>query len=122
MTTLAERVDIVIQKGAKFYQEFQFVQDDLQPISLAGKTLKCMIKESHKSPTVLHTLTEDNGGMIMLDAANGSFAMHIESDETNVTVDYGIYDIITIEDDYPTTEIERIVEGNVTYTKRVTGA
>ena len=120
MTIVAERVDLVIQKGAKFYQEFQFVQDDLQPITMVGKTLKCTIKESQKSPLVLHTLTEDNGGMIMLDAAQGSFAMYIEADETNVSVDYGLYDIITIEDDYPTTEIERIIEGKVTYTQRVT--
>lgn len=120
MTIPAERVDITIPKGAKFYQEFQQVQDNMVPISLAGKSLKCTIRESYKSPVVLHELTEANGGMIKVDEANGVFAMLIPSDKTNVSCDFGVYDIILIDNLYPTVETERVIQGQVIYSKGVT--
>lgn len=120
MTIPAERVDIIIPKGAKFYLEFQQVQDNLEPISLAGKTLKCTIKESHSSPVILHELTEANEGMVKVDEANGIFAMQIPSDKTDIPQDFGVYDIILIDNNYPTVETERVLQGSVTYSKGVT--
>lgn len=120
MSIPPERHDLVVRKGGKFYVEFQQVQDDMTHISLAGKTLKGRVKESLKSPTVLHDLTEANGGLVIVDEANGIFGMLLRSDQTNVTADYGIYDIMAIDDDYPTIESEYIVEGKITYTTGVT--
>lgn len=120
MSIPPERYDLVIRKGGKFYVEFQQVQDDMTPISLAGKTLKGSVKESLKSPTVLHDLTEANGSLVVVDEANGIFGMLLRSNQTNVTADYGIYDIMAIDDDYPTIESEYVVEGKITYTTGVT--
>ena len=116
----AERYDLVIQKKAKFYQEFQQVQDDMRPISLVGKTLKCTVKESFSSSIIIHELTEANQGMVKVDAANGVFGMFIPANQTDVPYDYAVYDIIIQDNMYPTTETERVVEGKITYTKGVT--
>lgn len=120
MSIPPETYDLVIRKGGKFYQEFQQVQDNGVPISLAGKTLKGRVKESLKSPTVLHELTEANGGVVKVDEANGVFGMLIRSDQSNVAADFGIYDIMLIDNAYPTLESEYVVAGKITYITGVT--
>ena len=120
MSIPPEVYDLVIRKGGKFYQEFQQVQDNGVPIPLTNKLLKGRVKESLKSPTVLHDLTEENGGMVIVDELNGVFGMLIRSDQSNVAADYGIYDIMAIDKDYPTLESEYLVMGKVTYTTGVT--
>lgn len=120
MSIPPEEYDIVIRKGGKFYIEFQQLQDDGQPISLAGKTLKGRVKESFNSTVVLHDLTEANGGLVKVDEANGIFGMLIRSDQSNVTADFGVYDIMAIDNAYPTIESEFIVVGKITYEMGVT--
>lgn len=120
MTIIPEQLPLTIYKGVKFYQEFQLLQDDESVVSLVGKTLKCTIKESFNAATVLHNLTEANGGVVKVDAANGIFAILITSDLTNVSVSKGVYDIISINDDYPTIETELLIRGAIVYINGVT--
>lgn len=117
---VAERVDFIVQKGAKFYQEFQLTEDDgFTPISLAGKKIECNIKKSYNASSSLFNLTEANGGTSRLDAANGIFCISIESNRTNIAINTGVYNIKIIDDDYPTIETERIVEGTLKFTSDV---
>lgn len=120
MNTVASRVDLVIQKGAKFYVEFQQLEEDeVTPISLVGYSIRCRVKESFNSSVVLHELTTANGGVTIINAAQGSFMLNIAADQTNKNVDYAVYDIVLINDTYPGIEDERIIEGKITYTKKV---
>lgn len=120
MTIEPENYPLTIYKGGKFYVEFQLQDDDGLPISLVGKSLKCRIKESEKSSSVLFDLTIANGGMIITDAANGIFAILITSDVSNVEADRGIYDVLQIDDSYPTLESEYVLRGKVTFIKGIT--
>lgn len=115
MSIPPEQVDLIVRKNSKFYVEFQLAQDDGTPISLKNKILKCIVKESDKSTTVLHTLTSANGGLPIVDEDNGIFGFLLKSDETGVTVDRGVYDILVVDNDYPTIESECHIFGNITY-------
>ncbi|PIR06680.1 MAG: hypothetical protein COV55_02905 [Candidatus Komeilibacteria bacterium CG11_big_fil_rev_8_21_14_0_20_36_20] len=120
MTIEPEEYNLTIHKGGKFYFEFQLQDDEGLPISLVGKSLKCRIKESVRSSEVLLDLTTANGGMIITDAVNGIAAISIRSDETSVDADRGVYDIIQIDNSYPTIESEYIMFGKVTFITGIT--
>jgi hypothetical protein len=115
MTMPPVQIDHIVRKNSKYYIEFQLLQDTGVPISLKNKTLKCIVKESDKSPVVLHTLTSLNGGLPIIDENNGIFGFLLKSNETNVSVDRGVYDILVIDNDYPTIESECHIFGNITY-------
>lgn len=119
MYDAAVRIDFPVQKGAKFYQEFQLTEDGTVPISLEGHKLECTIKQSYNASVNLFLLTEANGGVAKLDIANGKFCIYIESNRTNIPVSHAVYNIKLIDDAYPTTETERIIEGVLTFTKDV---
>jgi len=120
MTVTVERLDLTIYKGSRFYQEFQQVEDDLAPIPLTDKTVKCCIKESFKSSVNLFELTEANGGTVIVDRPNGVFGILLNSDQTNISQTVGIYDIMLIDIDHPTIDSERIVEGKILFSAGVT--
>ena len=117
---MVARHDFVIEKKGKFYKEIDLVNQNREPISLVGREVKCIIKESHATETILHTLTEANGGVIVLDDANGLIALFISSTDTDIQADVGVYDIIRLDPLNPTLDNERILEGKITYSKGVT--
>jgi hypothetical protein len=121
MSITLETYPLTIRKGGKFYQEFQLLEDDGQPISFTGKTLKGRILESVNSTTVIAELTEANGGMVQVDTTNGIFGMLLTSLQTSViTAANGVYDILQIDDAYPTIESEYIVKGPITFIEGIT--
>lgn len=115
MTEQAERLDLVINKGARFYQEFQLVEDDLSPISIADKTVRCVIRESWKSTTVLFNLTVDNGGVVLDDSLNGVFGLLLNANQTNIAQTVGIYDVLLVDNDHPTLDSDRVVAGKIVF-------
>ena len=115
------RHDIIVKKGAKFYQEFQFLDDSGNPVPYTGKTLKGRVLESFKTNNVLHDLTEANGGMVRVNELDGSFAIYLPGNITKVNVDHGFYDVVAIDNAYPTTEIEPFLEGTVSYKNTTIG-
>lgn len=116
----AERIDFIVQRGAKFSKEFQLLEDDgITPISLVTKTVECSVKQSFKAAAKLFHLTEANEGCNRLDAENGSFSINIDADKTNIDIDTAFYNIKLIDNSYPTIETERIIEGRLTFTKDV---
>lgn len=113
----AARLDLVIEKRAKFYREINLVYSDGSPRSLVGKKIKCIIRESYETETALHTLTEANSGIEVLDDALGKVALVIFADNTDVNADYGVYDVIEYDELFPDEEIDRILQGRITYDK-----
>lgn len=117
---MAVRHDFQIEKGAKFYKEFELDLADDNPESLVDYEIRCYIKESPNTTTKLHELTEANGGIVVLDDPAGKFAITIPADETNVDADFGWYDIVKIDSNYPDSETTRLLEGRIEYLPGVT--
>jgi hypothetical protein len=116
---MAERFDMVIEKKAKFYKEIDLQDANGNPISSIGRLIKCVIKESYATETILFTLTEENGGILVLDDALGKIALVILSDATDVDADFGVYDLIRIDEIVPLLGNERLLEGKITFSKGV---
>lgn len=117
---MALRQDFTIEKGAKFYKEFLLRLADDTPETLVGYTVACYIKESPNTTTLLHNLTEANGGVIIISDPSADFALSINSEDTIVDVDYAWYDVVKINTEYPDEETVRILEGRITYTPGIT--
>lgn len=111
----AGRFDIKIEKGAKYFQAFDIELDDTTPVSLVGKTVECKIKESVETETNIFHLTEANGGILILDDANGRLAVSIDADLTGVEPDYGVYSLYIVTTADPEDEIEHLLYGKVTF-------
>lgn len=113
----AARKDFIVEKGARFYKELALVDNNGSAVTLVGKTIQCVIKESNETDTVLFNLTEANSGIQVLDDANGSVALYITADNTDINVDFGVYKITQIDENYPDEEIERLLEGKIEFIK-----
>lgn len=113
----AARYDFIVEKGQKFYQEVQLTYDNGLPRSLVGRKVACKIKESLATDTVLFSLTELNGGIVVVNDSTAVIGMYISADDTNVDVDYGVYTLVEINETYPDTETTRLLEGVLEFRK-----
>ena len=78
----------------------------------------CVIKESFETETILHTLTEANGGVTVLDDPQGKVGLFIASADTvAITADFAVYTIVKLDTNFPTLDNERILEGRIIYKK-----
>ncbi len=111
----AGNLDFIVEKGAKFSKTLTLEYSNGTTRDLTGKTMKCVIKESTATDTILFTLTEANGGVEIIDATGGELAIHIDADDTNVAVDYGVYTLSEADDDALLTDIEYILKGKVIF-------
>ena len=114
---MATRQDLTIEKGSKYYKGLNVTDAEGVARSLVGKTIKCTIRESTATSTNLLLLTEANGGVIVLNDALGQVALYISATDTKVEPDYGVYVIEEVDTAYPLLETERLLEGQVTFTK-----
>lgn len=113
-------INIEIEKKVKYYQAFDIELDDGTPVSLVGKTIECIIKESYETSENIFHLTEANGGILVLNDALGKIALVVPASQTNVVQDYGVFDVVAIGSSNPTVERERILEGKVRFTEGAT--
>ncbi len=113
----AARLDLIIEKKARFYVELNLVDMNDNPVSLVGKTIEVVIKESLMTETILHHLTETNDGVRVLNDATGKVGLFIGSTATDVEADFGFYTIIRVDPNYPTLDNERLMEGRIIYKK-----
>lgn len=116
---MSARQDFVIQKRAKFYKELDLTDDLGAPIDLTHKTIRARIKESYATSQFLHDLTVANGGIVVLDSLNGKVALYISAEDTDVDADFGVYDVVEVDNVNYTSDIERFLEGRVEYSKGV---
>lgn len=117
---MAVRHDFTIEKRAKFYKEFELSLANLNAESMVGFEIRCYIKESPNTTTILHTLTEANGGVVILDDPSGKFAIQIASEDTDVDADFAWYDIVKIDSAYPDEETQRLIQGKIKYDAGIT--
>lgn len=114
---VAARKDFIIEKGAKFYKEFQIVLSDGTGKSLVGKKIRCVIKESSATTVLLYELTELNGGIVVIDDSLGHCALYISAEDTLVDADFGVYVVEEIDETYPDDETEWVMRGNIKFVR-----
>ena len=115
----AGRQDLIIEKNCKFYQELQIKNEDGTTKSLVGYTVRCIIKESPATSTVLFDLTEGNGGVEVLDDPNASFALSIDADDLDLdaSVEYAQYEVLQVDANFPDQEIEKLLWGKILFSR-----
>lgn len=111
----AARLDLVIDKNTQWIQEMDIEFEDTNAVSLVGQSVKMVIKESYSTSTVLLQLTEGNGGVTILDDAGGKFVLTINADDTDMGVDYAVYDLVLVSDTDPEDEIEKLLFGKIEF-------
>lgn len=109
-------VDLLIEQGATFAEEFLLVDENGDAIDLTDYTARATIK-SAIGGNELVTLTTENSG-ITITPATGSIVLRISSDDTTaLTFNTGVYDleIVDIGGD-----VTRVSSGAVTVSAEVT--
>ena len=109
--------DLTIEQGATFRQVFRWQDKSKQPFDLTGYTAKLMLRQSVASPSVLKTLTTENGG-IVLGGATGSITLYMSpADTTALRWDTAVYDLALYA---PGGDVYRLVEGSANVKPAVT--
>ena len=111
--------DIAINKGYSFHKLIETNEFDNTDFSLEGYKIECVIKESPNTNTNLFHLTEENGGIYIIDKITGLFSLSIDADKTNVPASNGVYSVLKIDENFPDTEREILIHGNVQFNKGV---
>ena len=109
-------VDLLIEQGATFNEEFLLVDENGDAIELSGYTARATIK-SAIGGNELVTLTTENGG-ITITASTGSIMLYISSDDTTaLTFTTGVYDLELASSGG---DVARVSSGAVTVSAEVT--
>lgn len=74
-------VNITVENDADFYRQFKYQTIVGVPIDLTGNTLRMGIRKRAEDATEDMLLTTENGGLLLLDAAAGQFAVRITQDQ-----------------------------------------
>jgi hypothetical protein len=98
-------VNLVIQKGTDFEEEFNLAEDDGSPLNLVGYTAAAKIRKHPTSPKYtpfVITFIDREGGRIKI-SLNNSQTLQLQSGRN-------YYDLIIIDGNQ---KIKKIVEGNI---------
>ena len=121
MALASEAVDLVIDKGAKFYKKFTWKYNDGNPVDLTGLKAKLQAKASDMSDVILLTLSTETitkDGDITLGGVNGTIELSMTGSATaalgweNAVYDLKIYS--TADD------ADELIEGKITVETGIT--
>lgn len=115
------KINLTINKGAKYIKTFVWRDKTKTPISLAGLSARMQIRETLESTTVISELTTVNGKIILEpNAETGRIDLLIGATETDAfTVNNAVYDLELYNISDPD-DVTRIVEGVVSIVGGVT--
>jgi len=105
-----------IDKNITFTKDIYLTSGGV-PQSLVGKKVRCIIKESYETDTILFDLTEANNGINVLDDAGGQISLYISAADLDITADFGVYSIVSIDETYPLDIINKLLDGKITFVK-----
>lgn len=116
----AAKYDIIIEEGAKFELDITWEDEDGNAVDLTGLSARMRFKRSKSDTTTLAEWNSDSGD-ITLGGAAGTIAVAIGAD---VTADLDWYDFkpyynLEIYDAGDSTNVTRILEGRVEYSKDI---
>ncbi len=116
---MGKRVDLVIEQGATFQHEFQWLNKaDETPVDLTGWTARMHVREDFESAITLFDLSS-SGGEITITPASGLVGVEIGAAETSaVGACSAVYDLEL--EETATGFVERLAWGNALITREVT--
>ena len=115
----AGKLNLVIEQGTTFNPILTYTDNEEPPvpIDLTGYTARMQIREKRTSPSFIHELTTENGG-ITLGGALGTIVLLITSDDTTLfTFKSAVYDLELIAGSGIVT---RLLQGSVTLSTEAT--
>lgn len=76
-------IDLEVWEGATFYQEFVWMVDDPPvPVDLDGVTARMQVRDEIEDDETIFDLTTENGGVVIVDASEGKYAIILTPDQT----------------------------------------
>lgn len=111
-------INITIYQGTTHYQEFQWkVGSPAVAVDLTGYTARMQIRPKIVDPTVICSLTTENGGIVISDPVNGKFSINISATDTAAfEFKNAVYDIELVIG----SNVRRLFGGTVTLSPEVT--
>ncbi|GAA5785662.1 hypothetical protein [Chitiniphilus shinanonensis] len=78
---------IIIEQGATFSRQFGYRTQagpaaPVLPVDLTGCILRLQVRERIDSPDILLELTSANGGIVLIDAVAGDYALRASASQT----------------------------------------
>ncbi len=117
MTTTSGKYDFTLYQGATFARVLTWKDENETPIDLTGYTARMHIRESQDADAAFVTLTTENDGITLGDAA-GTITLSISaSDTAAITETSGVYDLELVSAGGIVT---RLLAGEVLISKEVT--
>jgi len=120
MMDLAGRWDLTIEEGSNFERYFRWEDSTGTAKDISGYTLRMNVRATYSSSTTLLT-TEGETPTIVISkpGATGVFKIVVTSAvTTTLSFTRAVYDV----EAYETTNVFRVIEGNVTLSREVTYA
>ncbi|WP_270175218.1 hypothetical protein [Diaphorobacter sp. ED-3] len=116
MTTPA-KLKFTIYQGATFRKRLMWKAPDGTPIDLSGCTARMQVRAEVESPTVLLSLTTENGGLTLGGAA-GTVDLYVSDEDAGaITWDAGVWDLEIV---HPSGEVTRLAQGSIAVSPEVT--
>ena len=113
----AAKLKLKIEQGATFRQSFNWSTND-SPVNLTGYAARMQMRNPIESPTIIHELTTQNGGITFTDELAGKIELFISDTDTSAfKFDSCVYDLEMIA---PNSDVIRLLEGEITLSKEVT--
>ena len=113
---MAARLRLDINQGETFRKPFVWKSGGV-PVNLTGYTARMQIRSDVDSPTIITSLTTENGG-ITVGNTDGAFALYISAADTALlNFDQGVYDVELVS---ASGDVRRIIQGDVYLSPEVT--
>lgn len=121
MTVKPGEFDLTIYQGALFNEQFQFfLANGTTPMNLTGFTARLQMRSTYGAPDAYVTLTTENGGITIEDAAQGLVTIKIDATETALLTQIdGVYDLKMLPDGDEERAV-RVMWGTVRLSREVT--
>ncbi len=115
--TVPAKLKFTIYQGATFPKRLRWVAPGGTPVDLSGYTARMQVRSEVESPTVLLSMTTENGG-ITLGGAAGTIDLYVSAEQTAaITWEGGVWDLEIV---YPSGEVTRLAQGSMSVSKEVT--
>ena len=114
---MTDRYDFTINKKAIFEKDIYLTDINNVPIDLTTKSVRCIIKESKSTESILFDLTNINGGALIIEPLLGHIRLFINTEDTDIEPLSGFYEVVIFDTGYFSTTADRLLEGFITFSE-----
>lgn len=114
----AGKLDLVIEKGAKFEKHLTYLDKTKAPIPMAGFTARMQVRKNAQAASFIIELTTENGG-ITLNDTTGEIDLYVSGTDTAAITERGnaVYDLELVD---AGSEPIKLVRGTVSFIEEIT--